>query len=96
MSKHQQFGWPPIQTMSVAIAYSGFSRWTIQRAVATGKLRVAGRRGRSPLFFRDDLDAWLLDASEPAGPSSTVTRHASKTTNAEALARLREIVNGNG
>lgn len=54
------YGWPPLQRMPIAAAYTGHSTRTLQRAVAKGRLAVAGKQGRSPVFRRADLDAWLL------------------------------------
>jgi hypothetical protein len=58
------YGWPPVLVYRLAELYTGRSRWTIQRAVRAGELRIAGRQKRSPVFRREDLDRWLAGEIE--------------------------------
>ena len=54
--------WPPILTFRRALAYTGKSRATLNRAVQAGRLllygRCGGERGERT-FRREDLDRWL-------------------------------------
>lgn len=59
--------------MKLAALYVGAHPVTLKRAMRDGKLKVAGRCGRSWTFRRADLDAWLLGQSAPVGE---VARHA--------------------
>ena len=59
------FGWPPIMRTAIACRYACRSRWTLQRAVQSGELVVAGRQKRSRMFRREDLDRWLLGVADP-------------------------------
>jgi excisionase family DNA binding protein len=54
-------GTPYLKSRRVA-AYAGVSLRTIDRAIAAGKLPVAGRVGGNGerVFRRDDVEAWLL------------------------------------
>lgn len=49
----------PILTMDRAIAYTGKSRSTIERAVKNKTLKRYGRVGKTWTFRRTDLDRWL-------------------------------------
>jgi hypothetical protein len=64
------YGWPPILTMRLAVAYTGLSSTTIKRAVAAERLCAAGRCGRTLTFLREALDAYLL------GQTADQTAHA--------------------
>jgi predicted DNA-binding transcriptional regulator AlpA len=59
--------WPELLTSRRAVAYSGRSRTSINRAVLAGLLPVAGRVGAvgERVFRRSDIDAWLLGRSAP-------------------------------
>jgi excisionase family DNA binding protein len=78
------FGWPPILPTATAAAYCSVSKRTLKRAVASGALQVAGHRGRSMTFRREDLDRWLL--GESGTPSTT-----GGGAKSDALARLRTL-----
>jgi len=88
------YGWPPRMLMKVACAYTGRSRWALARAVREGRLPIAGRNGRSPVFDRAALDSFMV--GEPLA-----TRHPDRrtTTNmtggsAAALERLQRVARG--
>jgi excisionase family DNA binding protein len=83
--------WPPLLTTRRAVAFTGMSRHTIGRAAARGELPVAGRRGRTYIFRRDDLERWLLGDMDrkPIAPAAHVVRQ--RTPISESLARIREI-----
>jgi len=84
------FGWPRILPTAMAAVYCSVSKWTIKRAAASGALPVAGQRGRSMTFFRDDLDRWMVgDASHGKGSSGASPK-------SEALSRLRTLQRGAG
>lgn len=55
------FGWPPLLPTPRAVAYTGVSRWALMRAVRSGALVPAGRRARTYIFARADLDRWLCN-----------------------------------
>lgn len=90
-----QFGWPPLMPMRVATAFCSTSRWTLQRAVNAGELVPVGKRGRSLVFSRTSLEAFMLgDGAEPVAlpHARTITRSGSGSE--AALARLRVIKGG--
>ena len=54
--------WPPVLTFRRALAYTGKSRATLNRAIASGRLRLYGRAGGprgERTILRADLDTWL-------------------------------------
>lgn len=57
------FGWPALLVTRRACVYTGQSRHAIGRAVRAGELCPAGKRGRSWVFRRADLDQWLCGRS---------------------------------
>lgn len=90
--------WPPLLIARLAYAYTGRSRWTVARAVRDGALRIAGRNGRSPVFKRADLDAWLLGdvATNSKGETSTLApiRTRAVAPSANAIDRVKAIARG--
>lgn len=91
--------WPPYLTARRAVAYSGRSRATINRAVAAGALPVHGRPGGGErIFRREDIDNWLasgLDSPAKTPPRPTVLRRsAGSTSTADALARIEAVGRG--
>jgi len=55
--------WPPILPTRMSAAYCSVSVWTLNRAVVLGQLKPAGVRGRTRVFHRVDLDAWMTGGS---------------------------------
>lgn len=54
--------WPPILIFRRALAYTGKSRATLNRAIASGRLPLFGRAGGprgERTILRTDLDTWL-------------------------------------
>lgn len=54
--------WPPILIFRRALTYTGKSRATLNRAIASGRLRLYGRAGGprgERTILRTDLDTWL-------------------------------------
>lgn len=96
--------WPPYLTARRVITYTGFTRSTINRAVASGALPVYGRPGGERgerVFRREDVDRWLSGnmpaATAPAraaAPSTPAPRMASTAATAEALARIKRTASG--
>jgi predicted DNA-binding transcriptional regulator AlpA len=101
--------WPPYLTARRVIAYTGFTRSSINRAVASGALPVYGRPGGERgerVFRREDVDRWLSGnmpaataparAGAPSAPTPRPTspRMASTTATAEALARIKRTAKG--
>lgn len=101
--------WPPYLTAKRVVAYSGRSKASINRAVASGALPVYGRPGGERgerVFRREDVDRWLSGnmpaataparAAAPSAPTPRPTspRMASTTATAEALARIKRTANG--
>jgi excisionase family DNA binding protein len=90
------FGWPPILRLRYASAYCQVSRWVLSRAVRDGEL-VAVRRGRTYVFRREDLDAWMLTSTlkddETHERLATTARRAvqKRTATKAALDRLDRI-----
>jgi len=84
---------PPLLTTRRAVWFSGQSRHAIGRAVRSGALPVAGRRGRTQIFRRVDLEAWLLGVTpnreDDRGltPIRPLTRAPAPLS--DALARIR-------
>lgn len=96
---HEVYGWPPRMIMRVACAYTGRSRWVLGQAVRSGCLKTAGRNGRSLVFDRSALDAWLVgEPSTPVAkpdPSATAPRRAHPVEpSGEAMTRLRLVSRG--
>jgi hypothetical protein len=94
---HAAYGWPPRLVMYLACAYTGRSRWTLARAARSGILPTAGRNGRSLVFDRDALDAWMVnggresvDKTLDAALTSAPCRQTGSSS-ADALARLRVL-----
>lgn len=87
------FSWPPLLTTPRAVKYTGVSKWSILRAVRSGALVPAGRRGRVFVFRRVDLDQWLTGVEQdPNAPLATVTPIAAgrfRTPVSSSLARIR-------
>jgi len=86
------YGWPPLLRTSVAAKYVQRSKWTLFRAVKEGELAAIGRRGKSLVFARDDLDRWMR--GEPVNPPPTQPDHTAprSTSSKEAsLERLRAL-----
>ena len=46
---------------------------TVRKAIRAGRLRVAGRVGRSPRIQAADVDRWIADASEVGGTMARVS-----------------------
>ena len=95
-STSRSYGWPDVMLKALACAYTGRSRWTLQRAVASGELVAAGRRGRSITFRKEDLDRWLLGNVDGASAphSQRAARQPSSSGTAAALERLRGLRGG--
>lgn len=69
-----QATWPPFLTLPRAVAYTGLSKNTINRAVASGALAVYGRPVGRRVFQRSELDRWLASP----GPGSAAAAEPSK------------------
>lgn len=92
------FGWPSYLITSMAAKYCGCSKSTLMRAVAAGDISPCGKRGRSLVFDRAELDAWAK--GEPVGGVAIVKTTARKlakrspSNHDEIRARLARIVRG--
>jgi excisionase family DNA binding protein len=88
------FGWPPLLPTRLACVYCSTSRRTLLRAVEAGDLVPASKRGRTLIFERADLDAWMrADKAKPepaAAPRQYRTRARRSDVDA-ALLKLRRI-----
>lgn len=62
--------------MPRAVAYTGLSRNTIRRAVASGALEIYGRPVGRPIFRREDIDRWLAGGPTEPVPGPTPRRRA--------------------
>lgn len=99
MTARTKQDWPPFQLTRTAVEYTQRARQTLARAVRAGALASAGRNGRSMVFRREDLDAWLIgNSNEPAArtktraPRAAVSRAGSSS--GDALERLASIRRG--
>ncbi len=54
-----EFGWPWLLTTPRAVIYTGCSRHALMRAARAGLLAPVGRRSRTLIWRRTDLDRWL-------------------------------------
>jgi hypothetical protein len=89
------FGWPPRLAMRLATVYTGLSKWSLYRAMKNGDLRAIGRRGRTYVFERSELDAFMVGANcdqphRPAPPARTM-RASAPANNTAAIDRIRRI-----
>jgi hypothetical protein len=69
--------WPPILTFRRALAYSGKSRATLNRAIQRGDLPLLGRCGGprgERTIRREDLDRWLSGDVPTHDPPWSFTR----------------------
>ena len=90
------YGWPPVMTTALGAAYIGGSKWTLCRAHRAGLIKPIGRRGRTHLWRREDLDDLMLGA--PAKIETTIkpTKPIARTSASSSaqLARLARITKG--
>ena len=91
------YGFPPILPARIAAIYCSCSRWSITRAVKLGELAPAGKRGRSYMFRRSDLDRWML--GEAAKPVVEMSKPQTRSPRAprppvDAMARIRLVRDG--
>ena len=89
--------WPPYLTARRAIAYTGRSRTTINRAVAAGELAIYGRPGGERgerVFERAELDRWLRGpVTAPVTPAAPrLTRPRAEPI--DAIERIRRAARG--
>lgn len=90
-----QFGGviPPLLTTRRAVAFTGMSRHVIGRAVKRGELVPAGRKGRTWIFRKVDLEVWLCGGGgSDAGDRAQVvpiTAARDRTPLSESLKRIR-------
>jgi hypothetical protein len=84
--------------MRIAIAYTGRSRHTLQRAVRDGVLQAAGRNGRTLVFDRSELDRWMVgsDLTAPEQPPRAISRTQAPAASSAALDRLRALTASGG
>jgi excisionase family DNA binding protein len=90
--KGTSFDWPQLLTTPRAALYTGCSKWAILRAVRSGQLTIAGRRGRVFIFRRADLEQWLTGTNDDGAPLATITPIAAARLRAplsDSLARIR-------
>lgn len=88
------FGWPQTLPTRLACLYCSTSRRTLLRAVEVGVLSPVGKRGRTFLFDRADLDAWGRGA--PSAPVAAAPPKQYRTSESQrdvkaALAKLRRL-----
>ena len=97
------FAWPPLLVITRALAYTGVSRSTLNRAVRRGELAVYGRAGGRGVrvFEREELDRWLagpvLDqphANPPRKPMRRAARSGPPADVDASIARIRMIARG--
>lgn len=88
------YGWPPLLCTRRAISYTGQSRNAIGRAVRSGELVPVGKRGRSFVFRRLDLDSWLVGGHvQHEGELATVIPiERARAPLSESLKRVRAAV----
>jgi hypothetical protein len=88
------FGWPASLPTRLACVYCSTSRRTLLRAVTAGNLSPVGKRGRTLVFDRGDLDAWMRAAPPETAPIPAPRRYRSLSGRRDvdaALAKLRQI-----
>lgn len=85
--------WPDLMLTPRASKYTGCSTWSLLRAARAGSLPIAGRRGKTYVFRKIDLDRWLLgvepDESKPLAPVVPITSAKFRRPLGESLARVR-------
>lgn len=95
--------WPPLLVIARALAYTGVSRSSLNRAVRRGELAVYGRAGGrgARVFEREELDRWLagpVPNQPPARPPRKAMRRAARSgppADVDAsIARIRTIARG--
>lgn len=85
MRSRVDYGWPPLMLLRTAAKYTQRHSSALHRAIRAGDLAVAGRNGRSLVFRREDLDAWMLGkAPELKSSTDRVAAH----DHSAALARI--------
>jgi excisionase family DNA binding protein len=86
------FGWPPLLPTRLACTYCSTSRRTLLRAVDAGDLSPVSKRGRSLIFDRSDLDAWMRATTvEPAVAPRRYRARTERRDVGAALDKLRRI-----
>lgn len=85
------YGWPPRLVMKLAEAYTGRSRWTLYRAMHAGELRALCRQGKTYVFDRAELDAWMSGANAELRPTPTPKRMLRAPSTSNARERVRRI-----
>ncbi len=96
---HDASAWPPLLTIARAVAYSGLSRSTLNRAIGRGDLPLYGRvggQGHTRIVRREDLDRWLAGDIRRADEMGTLrAASASRPPDvAPALERIRRAARG--
>jgi len=95
--------WPPLLVIARALAYTGVSRSTLDRAVRRGDLKIYGRVGGrgARVFEREELDRWLAGpvadptpASPPRKPMRRAARPGPHADVDASIARIRMIARG--
>lgn len=92
------YGWPAILTVTSAAKYAQCSRWTVLRAIQSGDLSPAGKRGRMLTIERSELERWMRGSPveeravrQAAGAHARVVRSRD-----QSLARVSEIARRGG
>lgn len=70
-----KFGWPPYLPTKLAAAYCSESRFKLYRAVAAGLLKPIASKGRTWIFAREDLDAYMTGGTMASAPSCASMLH---------------------
>jgi excisionase family DNA binding protein len=87
--------WPPVLTIARAVAYTGCSRSTLNRAIHEGSLPLYGRIGKHGhlrCVRREDCDRWLAgDVGGSDDDAAIATRRPmpAKADTSAALARIK-------
>lgn len=87
-SRNTEAQWPPLLTARRVVAYASRSLTSIDRAVASGRVPLAGRGERA--FRREDADRWLTGASAATAPTTPrpLPARRTATTTDDALDRI--------